>query len=341
MCGFVCAACSPLSLFIFLLFLFPFYGVSDVMVLSLAAAKYFTQFNEYGLIQFIVVSKRLQFITTGLMSGTYAFGKLFVCATLRGAPPYPAAELSTSRHAPFLAAATRSALPHRRLAGGGRTPPSRTVPLAALLSHTAALLPRSLRAEESKEVLDDGRKASYFECENFAPGTHPTFLFEFTLFVIRSVLNWVVFALLWNFDSVVKTQRVEGAKLRAQQNLLYGAERRGLYPSTTTTVLMLLSWQLTIGAFVAALWTTGFDDVLGLWFDVLLVAALLQARPTRTHRHTRRARTHAARAHTPRAHTHARTPPRAHTRRALTTAFGACARRRRRCRCTGCSRSRA
>jgi len=38
---------SPLSLFIRLLFLFPLYGVSDVMVILLAAAKYFTDFDEY------------------------------------------------------------------------------------------------------------------------------------------------------------------------------------------------------------------------------------------------------------------------------------------------------
>ena len=38
---------SPLSLFIRLLFLFPLYGVSDMMVILLAAAKYFTDFDEY------------------------------------------------------------------------------------------------------------------------------------------------------------------------------------------------------------------------------------------------------------------------------------------------------
>ena len=62
---------SPLSLCIQIAFLFPFYGVSDTLVLTLAASKYFTNFNEHGLINFIVSSKRLQFITTGLFSGRH------------------------------------------------------------------------------------------------------------------------------------------------------------------------------------------------------------------------------------------------------------------------------
>lgn len=37
---------SPLSLLIQLTFLFPFYGVSDICVILLAASKYFTNFNE-------------------------------------------------------------------------------------------------------------------------------------------------------------------------------------------------------------------------------------------------------------------------------------------------------
>ena len=37
----------------------------------------------------LLSSKRLQFVTSGLMSGTYAFTKLFICATLRIDPTAP------------------------------------------------------------------------------------------------------------------------------------------------------------------------------------------------------------------------------------------------------------
>ena len=47
---------SPLSLIIQLAFLFPLYGVSDMLVLTLAASKYFTNFNEFGLVNFIISS---------------------------------------------------------------------------------------------------------------------------------------------------------------------------------------------------------------------------------------------------------------------------------------------
>ena len=39
--------------------------------------------RRFGLVNFVVSSKRLQFLTTGLMSGSYAFIKLFICATVR------------------------------------------------------------------------------------------------------------------------------------------------------------------------------------------------------------------------------------------------------------------
>jgi len=119
---------SPLSASIQLLFYFPLWGISDTMVLTLAACKYFTEFNEYGLIKFIVSSKRLQFITSGLISGTYAFTKLFVCATLR-----------------------------------------------------------------EGDQDDPEWEPSFFRCEHFAPGSHHTFIYEFTLFLLRSCLNWYFF----------------------------------------------------------------------------------------------------------------------------------------------------
>ena len=194
-------------------------------MILLAVCKYTTNFNEYGLIHFILSSKRLQFITTGLMSGSYAFSKLFVCATLR----------------------------------------------------------------ENKEAPD--WQPSYFECETFAPGTHYTFIFEFCLFVVRSILNWVVFAMLWNFDALVSSQRLKASVQLAQQRLLAGAERRGLYAPFLTGVLVLLTWQLTIAVVVSVLaaayylpgraeqqewWQRVRPDVLGPWLDVLFIAIFMQ-----------------------------------------------------------------
>jgi len=208
---------SPLSLVIQIAFLFPFYGVSDMLVLTLAASKYFTNYNEFGLIQFIISSKRLQFITTGLFSGSYAFSKLFICATLR-----------ENRNTP-------------------------------------------------------GWTASGFECETFAPGTHYTFPFEFCLFTIRSMLNWVVFAMLWNFDKLVSKNRVKDQMLLAQQRLMAGAERRGLFGPFLTGILVLLSWQLSIAAvasiFVAVYYAKSFDFGLGdlmPYFDLFVLAVVMQ-----------------------------------------------------------------
>jgi hypothetical protein len=182
---------SPLSVCIQVCFYFPLYGISDVMILTLAASKCFTNFDEYGLIQFIVSSKRLQFVTAGLFSGTYAFTRLFICATLR--------EDATSD-----GAAAASSLP--------------SLPASA--------------------------EPSYFACENFAPGGHGTFIFELCLFLVRSILNWVAFVVLWNFDGVVRTQRQQARVRKAQQHLVVGTERRALYPALSTGFLLLLTWQI-------------------------------------------------------------------------------------------------
>ena len=72
-------------------------------------------------------------------------------------------------------------------------------------------------------------------CENFAPGTHPTFPFEMCLFIIRCALNWVVFAMLWNYDAVTARTKAEEQQ-RAQQRLLAGVERRGLYGPCLTAL---------------------------------------------------------------------------------------------------------
>lgn len=130
--------------------------------------------GRYGLIQFIVTAKKLLFITAGLMSGTTAFTKLFVCATLR------------------------------------------------------------------EDVDSPTYEPSYFNCETFAPGAHPTFPFEMALFIVRSFLLWVAFAMLWNFDAMIKAQRRRRRALAGQQRLTAGAERRGLYGPYLTGVLVLL-----------------------------------------------------------------------------------------------------
>ena len=57
---------DPTCFAINLVFLFPFYGVSDTAILLYALAKLGTNFDTFGLTQFIITSKRLQFLTSGL-----------------------------------------------------------------------------------------------------------------------------------------------------------------------------------------------------------------------------------------------------------------------------------
>ena len=161
-------------------------------VIGLAVAKYFTNFNEYGLIQFIITSKKLQFITSGLLSGSIAFTKLFVCATLR------------------------------------------------------------------EDVSAPDYQPSPFSCSRFAPGSHTTFPFEMFLFVVRSILTWVAFSMLWNFDETVKMQRRTMHAIEAQQRLRNN-ERRGLLGRWNTALLGALSWLLALSAVLAvvrAIWVT-------------------------------------------------------------------------------------
>jgi hypothetical protein len=204
---------SPLSLCIQLLFYFPFYGISDLCVLTLAAAKAYTNFNEYGLIQFIVSSKRLQFITSGLMSTTYAFTKIFICATYR----------------------------------------------------------------ETRDTTALDFEPSYLECRTFAPGTHRTFIFEFCLFVLRSVLNWVVFYLLWHFTSV-QAFRDTTVVLQAQQRLRVNTDRRAVPPRLLQLPLLLLTWGVA-GLCAGSILFAAEEEVDGDWLgysDVALVALALQ-----------------------------------------------------------------
>ena len=39
-------------------------------------------------------------------------------------------------------------------------------------------------------------------CEQKAPGMNKTFWFEYTLYLVRTVLVWITFLILWKFDEV-------------------------------------------------------------------------------------------------------------------------------------------
>ena len=59
--------------------LFPLYGVDSAFVILLWGFS--NKFDEDQLVGFVIRSKSLGFITTGLLSGVYAFAKLYVCVT--------------------------------------------------------------------------------------------------------------------------------------------------------------------------------------------------------------------------------------------------------------------
>ena len=139
---------------------------------------------RYGLIEFIVTAKKLQFFTSGLVAGCVGFAKLFVCATQ----------------------------------------PS----------------DRELRLEDVAGAIPS---SPAFACAVFYPGSHTTFPFEFLLFVVRSVLLWGAFLLLWHYDALVEGGRVALRALRGQQKLRR-EERRGLHWLSTTIALLVLCWSL-------------------------------------------------------------------------------------------------
>ena len=69
----------PLYCLIYLVFLFPYYGIDDtcMVVFWLCIDKC----DEHQVVSFILLAKSFQFVTGGLMSGSYAFLKLYLCAT--------------------------------------------------------------------------------------------------------------------------------------------------------------------------------------------------------------------------------------------------------------------
>ena len=121
---------------------------------------------RYGLIEFIVTAKKLQFFTSGLVAGCVGFAKLFVCAT----------QPSDSE----------------------------------------------LRLEDFAGAVPS---SPAYACAVFYPGSHTTFPFEFFLFVVRSLLLWGAFVLLWHYDALVEGGRVALRALRGQQKLRHEVQR--------------------------------------------------------------------------------------------------------------------
>jgi len=158
---------SPLFLFVKLVFLFPMYGVDSICVISYWLSAY--KFDEHQLVAFIIKSKSLAFITTGLISGAIGFIKLFMCAT-RWDPHGPGS------------------------------------------------------------------------CERKAPGMNKTFWFEYTLFLVRTVLVWITFLILWKFEEVQMWKK----KRDAERNRMAAVERRGLFETATTRVLAAILFVLSI-----------------------------------------------------------------------------------------------
>ena len=69
----------PLYFLIYFVFLFPLYGIDDTCMVLLWLC--IDKFDEHQVVSFILLSKSFQFVTGGLMGGSYAFFKLYLCAT--------------------------------------------------------------------------------------------------------------------------------------------------------------------------------------------------------------------------------------------------------------------
>jgi len=70
---------NPLYAAIFMAFLFPLFGVDSIMVILYWVCQ--KKVDEFQLVNFIIKSKGLQFITGGLIGGALGFVKLFRCST--------------------------------------------------------------------------------------------------------------------------------------------------------------------------------------------------------------------------------------------------------------------
>lgn len=86
-------------------------------------------------------------------------------------------------------------------------------------------------------------------CERKAPGMNATFWFEYFLFLVRTVLVWVTFVLLWCFEEILAWKR----KRDAERNRLMSSARRGLFAVKTTRIILLCTWLLSWYNMVACL----------------------------------------------------------------------------------------
>ena len=123
--------------------------------------------DEFQLVNFIIKSKGLQFITGGLIGGALGFVKLFRCST-------------------------------------------------------------------TEDI--DGPKG----CEYKAPGVTKFFRFQFALLLVRSVLVWITFILLFNSETIERWDK------KAQADAATSYPRRGLFKPTKTAGFMAINWILFI-----------------------------------------------------------------------------------------------
>ena len=65
----------------------------------------------------------------------------------------------------------------------------------------------------------------------------PTFPFEFSLLLVRTVLVWITFLILWNFDAVTAWHARRRAKAATSD------ARRGLFGVAATAALLALTWS--------------------------------------------------------------------------------------------------
>lgn len=156
---------NPLYAAIFMAFLFPLFGVDSVMVILYWICQ--KKVDEFQLVNFIIKSKGLQFITGGLIGGALGFVKLFRCST------------TADIHGPM-------------------------------------------------------------GCEHKAPGVTKFFRFQISLLLVRTVLVWITFILLFNFEAIERWDKKRQAEAATSD------PRRGLFKPTKTAVLMAFNWILFI-----------------------------------------------------------------------------------------------
>jgi hypothetical protein len=182
---------NPLYAAIFGCFLFPLYGVDSICVIIYWLCQ--KKVDEFQLVNFIIKSKGLQFLTGGLLGGALGFRKMFMCSTTAD------------------------------LTGPGG-------------------------------------------CEHKAPGGHKTFRFEYSLLMVRTVLVWITFILLFNFDKIERWDKKRQAEAATSD------PRRGLFKPTFTAFLMVINWILLIvnGAATVGNVTKGLEDGIDAWDTVAL-----------------------------------------------------------------------